>query len=235
MTIPHSLTLIIPAYNEEKNIEGTVEDILPFLLQLESYEILIFDDHSTDQTGKLCDQMAAKNSHLRVIHNTQNMGLGFNYKEGVRQARKDYVLMIPGDRDMRPQTYETLFQKMGSTDMVICYTGNIEIRPMARQLVSKTFTGMMNFLFGTKLKYFNGIVLHKRNIIQSISIETNGFAYQAEALIKLLKKGHSYEQTPQWIFERQHGSSKAFYPKNIYRVLKALIQLFFKIQIQKNY
>ena len=96
------------------------------------------------------------------------------------------------------------------------------------------YTALMNLLFGMNLRYFNGIVLHKRPVIQSVTIETDGFAYQAEALIKLIKSGHSFAQTPQWILERKFGSSKAFYPKNIVRVLKTVARLYYQIQIKKS-
>jgi hypothetical protein len=163
------------------------------------------------------------------------MGLGYNYKKGVSLAGKEYVLMVPGDRDILPKTFDLLFKKIDIKDIILAYTANLEIRPWTRQIVSKTFTALMNFLFGMHLRYFNGIVIHKRSIIQSIPIQTDGFAYQAEALIQLIRAGYTYEEVPQWIRERQYGKSKAFHPANIFRVLKTIAQLFYQIRLKKQY
>ena len=76
MTTP-SLTVVIPALNEEGNVETGVSDILTALGdRFYSYEILIFDDGSTDATGAIADRLAAQNQNIKVIHHEKNRGLG---------------------------------------------------------------------------------------------------------------------------------------------------------------
>jgi len=224
-----SLTVIIPAYNEAGNIAETLAAVVPFIEKyFQDYEILVFDDCSKDDTGKIAESVAAQNPKIKVIHNPKNMGMGYNYKAGVKMARKDYVVMVPGDNDILEKTFDPLFQAVGEKDIILAYTADMSMRPWGRVILSKTFTGLMNLLFGLRLKYFNGIVVHRTDLVRSIAIETDSFAYQAEALVKLLRKGASYLELPQYIRERRYGSSKALGLRNIARVLKTIFRLWFK-------
>ena len=228
-----SITVIVPALNEEGNLRQTVEDIVPVLeREFQDYEIFVFNDGSTDKTGTIANELAAKNPKVKPVHNAKCMGLGYNYKKGVELSTQDYVIMIPGDNEITTDSFVAMFQALGKADMVIPYTVNTEIRPWGRRALSRAYTILMNALFGLKLKYFNGTVIHKRPVIQSIRIETDSFAYQAEALIKLIKGGHTYEETGMYLKERTYGKSKALHPKNVYRVCKAIAQLFYQIHVK---
>jgi glycosyltransferase involved in cell wall biosynthesis len=230
-----SITAIVPAYNEEQNIALTIREIGPFL-ESEfngNYEILLFDDCSTDRTGPIADELARENPKVRVIHNETNRNLGYNYKKGIELATKDYIIMIPGDNEITLDSFRGMFKLLGTADIIIPHTMNSEIRPLGRRILSKTYTLLMNTLFGLKIKYFNGTVIHKRSVLQSIRIETDSFAYQAEILIKLIKKGHTYAETGMWLKPRV-GDSKALRLKNITRVLKAIWQLFTQIHFKNS-
>lgn len=229
-----SLSVVLPAYNEAGNLPGTIQEIVPLVSRnFDDYEILIFNDCSTDDTGKIADEAAKKNPKIKVIHNPQNMGLGYNYKTGVKMASKDYIIMVPGDNEITGDSYEGMFRalKQGK-DIVIPYTANMERRPFLRQIISRTYTFLINTLFGLNVKYYNGTVVHKRSIIQSIEIETDGFAYQAEALIKLIGQGRTYAEVPMYLNDRVYGESKAFNPRNVWRVFKTILQLWFRLRLK---
>ena len=177
-----SITLIIPALNEGANLAETVHEVLPSTEKwFKDYEILLFDDGSTHTTGDVADRLAKENNRIKVTHNPSPFGLGYNYKKGVKMAQKDYVLLVPGDNDILKESFEKLFEKAGQSDILLCYTDNLHIRPLGRKILSRSFTHMMNFLFGLHLRYFNGIVLHRRN--SSVYCDQNRqFRLQAEAL-----------------------------------------------------
>ncbi|MBI2915555.1 MAG: glycosyltransferase family 2 protein [Elusimicrobia bacterium] len=224
-----SITVIVPALNEESNLESAVRDILPSLKRyFQEFEVLIFDDGSSDQTGKIADQIASNIPQVKAIHNPKTMGFGYNYRKGVEMAGKDYILMIPGDNEITTESYEVMFQKVGEKDMIIPHTLNTEIRPWLRRFLSKIYTMTNNFLFRTSLLYFNGPVLHKRSLIQAIGIQTDSFAYQTELLVKMIRKGYTYTETGMWLKERK-GKSKAFRLKNVVRTIQSIVQLFFKV------
>ena len=231
-----SISVIIPAYNEAGNLPGTIADIVPLLQKhFEDYEILVFNDASLDETGKIADAAARGNPKIQAVHNPKNMGLGYNYKTGVKMACKDYVMMVPGDNEITGSSYEGMFAALkAGKDIVIPYTANAEIRAPMRQVLSKVYTGIINVLFGLRVRYFNGTVIHKSKVIQSVTIETDGFAYQAEALIKLIKRGTTYTEVPMYLKERGYGKTKAFNFRNVFRVFKTILHLFYQIRLRPS-
>ena len=230
-----TISIIIPALNEEKNIQATAEEVIAAIGDgFSRYEILIFDDGSRDRTGAIADELASKNKNISVIHNVNTLGLGRNYKRGVELAKNDYVMMIPGDNQFLKESIKRLFLSLGAAEIIVPYTLNYWIRPFSRQIISWAFTSLVNLLFGLKLKYYNGIVIHKRRIIKYVPISSNGFAYQAEILVRLIKSGYSYKEVGVDILERTHGKSSAFKPQNIYSVLKTISKLFVDTHINKK-
>lgn len=227
-----SISIVVPAYNEAQRIAGTVTTINSALgKRFSDHEILIFNDKSTDKTGEVADALSAKDDHIKVIHNPVNMGFGFNYKEGVRVACKDYVMMVPGDNEFPRKAIEEIFSQVGRADIIVPYTANLEVRPLSRQIVSKTFTGLLNFFFGLDLKYYNGTCVHKSSHIKAIPIKTHGFAYMATILVRAIKSGSSFTEIGVNIEHRSGGESKAFAIKNVISVVTALVGLFFEVQV----
>src|SRR5712691_6710476 len=98
MTFKPTISIIIPAYNEEGNISGTVHEVLKALdNRFGGYEILIVNDGSRDHTGEVANALAAENSRIKAIHNSPNMGFGYSYRRGVQAATGDYIGFFPGD------------------------------------------------------------------------------------------------------------------------------------------
>ena len=226
-----TISLIIPALNEEAGLEPTVNKVIQALGEkFIDYEILIVNDGSQDKTGEIAERLAANNYHIRVFHNPKNLGLGYNYRRGVGLATKDYIGWVPGDNDTTLASLENIFGAVGQEDIVVVYIKS-DIRGWIRQSVSKSFCTLLNLLFGLKLKYFNGPCVHKREILQRTKMTTNGFAFMAETLIRLIKAGHGYTEVGLDGQMRQGGKSKAFLFKNWIRVLTVIFRLFMEIQI----
>lgn len=228
-----SISIIVPAYNEEQNIAGAISAIKAAVAgRFSEYEILIIDDASSDKTNLIADRFAKEDSNIKVVHNLVNMGFGYNYRTGVRLATKDYIALIPGDNEILEDSIKDIFSCVGKADMVLPYHTNSEVRSFLRRGLSGGFTVVLNFLFGNRLKYYNGPVVHKKDIVTKVPMSTNGFAYQAEIITRLLKAGHSYIEVGMQIRSRQHGHSKALYPKNILSVLKTVARLYRELNLK---
>ncbi len=231
-----SISVIIPAFNEEGNLENAVKDVVSAAeaAEVENYEILIFNDFSADKTGEVADGLAKENQHIKVIHNPKNMGLGYNYRKGIELAKNEYVIMVPGDNEVEGKSIGNLFAQVGKADIVISYTANPEIRPKTRQIISRSFVGLMNFLFGLKLRYYNGISLIRKDLLQKVEMTTFGFAYMAEILTKLIKAGHSFVEVPMYIRLRAYGKVSVFRLKSIIGVLRAIFSLFLRVHFKER-
>lgn len=96
-------SVIVPVYNVERYLEKCVNSILA---QTEpDFELLLIDDGSTDESGKLCDILAQKDSRIRVIHQ-ENQGLGGARNTGIEAAQGEWLLFVDSDDWILPQTLE---------------------------------------------------------------------------------------------------------------------------------
>ncbi|SRR4030043_138516 len=230
-----SITIMVPAYNEEKNLEKAVAKYNRVARQFfKDYEILIFDDGSADKTGVIADRIASKNQRVRVTHNKKKMGLGYNYRTGFRLAKKNYYIGLSGEGDALEESVKNIFKNTGKADLILSYINNPEERAWSRRFLSRAFTIILNVLFGLDVKYYNGYVLHKTRILRKVKMSTNSFAYQAEILIRLLKskKKYSYIQVP-YKTAKTIGSSM-FRLKNLIGMVKTVLKVFFDIYFKKE-
>ncbi|MFQ5735246.1 MAG: glycosyltransferase family 2 protein [Thermodesulfobacteriota bacterium] len=230
-----SISIIVPCLNEEGNLRGTVaciKEALEATGRFSSHEILIFDDCSTDGTGRLADEISKEERGVKVIHNPKNMGFGYNYSEGVRLATKDYIIMVPGDNEIPAGAISTVFALTGTADCVIPYTANTSVRPPSRRAISWLFVTLMNAAFGLRLRYYNGTCVIKSSLLKKVPLKTWGFAYMAAILVRLIRSGASYTETGVNIRSRDSGKTKAFTVKNIFSVVSALATLFWEVRIR---
>ena len=231
-----SVSVVIPAYNEEKNLASTVSFLLERLLknEISDFEILIFDDNSTDTTGKIADELAKEHSQIKVIHNPKNMNLGYNITKGFELATKEYAGFIPGDNETEPETLDNIFQALGASDIIIPFIQNPEARPWGRRFLSRTYVIIINTAFGLNMKYYNGMCYFKTEMVKRVPVSTYGFAYMTEILVKLLKSGANFMEVPMINRVRERGATKAFRIKNIISVFKTFARLFYEVQILRR-
>ncbi len=198
------------------------------------YELLLFDDGSTDHTGAIMEQLAAADPrHVQVIHNATPRNLGGVYKQGIELARMEYLVMVPGDNENPGAAMQAPFDAIGRADIVLPYPVNSAVRGLVRHLVSRVYVGLLNHLFGLHIRYYNGTVIHRTANLKGLSIKTSSFAYQAEILVKLLCVGKSFVEVPIEIEPPMVGRrSRAFRWKNIVEVGRTLSTLFVDIRVR---
>ncbi|MBU4332512.1 bifunctional glycosyltransferase family 2/GtrA family protein [Patescibacteria group bacterium] len=235
MTKEKSITFIVPAYNEEKNLAATINAIygITHKTNIDNFEILIINDNSTDKTKEIADNLAKKHKHIKAFHNETNKGLGYNFKKGVQLSQKNYITTVPGDNEVVPSTICDLINAIGKADLIIPYHGNMQDRPLLRRIFSRTFTLGINLLFFLRLRYYNDPVIHKAEVIKKYTIHTNSFAHQVEAIVKSKKDGYSHYHVPMKLQETGRRSS-AFKPKRVISLLKDIAHLAWEIHIEKT-
>ena len=101
-------------------------------------------------------------------------------------------------------------------------------RPWLRTAISKTFTLLVNLITWRGLTYYNGLQIHRAPILKRLRIESHGYGFQAEVLVKALRLAPSFVEVPMDLIEREKGESKAFRVKNfvdVWRTLRLLMAL----------
>jgi glycosyltransferase involved in cell wall biosynthesis len=222
-----TLSIVIPAYCEAGNILGTLEAVARAVQSLGlSHELLVVDDGSTDGTGALVEDARVRFPGVRLLVNERNMGFGWTYRRGVQAASGSHIVMVHGDNAWGADTLRDLFQHVGDADVVIGYTKDMRSsRTLTRTIISKAFTGAVNLVTGRRLRYYNGLQVHRAEILKALDIQSAGFGFQAEVLVKALGLTHSYIEVPMQLREREVGESKAFRWKNVVDVAATLGRL----------
>lgn len=219
-----SLSVVVPAYCESGNIVGTLESVVAAFAGLAlDHEILVIDDGSTDGTSAAVEANRARFPAVRLLVNERNMGFGWTYRRGVQAASQSYIVMVHGDNAWGAATLRDLFSRVGEADIIIGYTRDMwRSRTLTRTLISKTFTVLVNLLTGRRLKYYNGLQIHRAEVLKSLEVESTGYGFQAEVLVKALRVARSYVEVPMDLREREVGDSKAFRLKNVVDVVATL-------------
>jgi glycosyltransferase involved in cell wall biosynthesis len=223
-----SLSIVIPAYCESENILDTLDNVTRALEGLAiPHEILVIDDGSTDGTAGLVESQRLRFPNVRLLVNERNMGFGWSYRRGVEAASLAHIVMVHGDNAWGHQTLREFFSHVGEADIIIGYTrGMSRSRTWTRTAISKTFTALVNLITRHRLRYFNGLQIHQAAVLKSLRIESSGYGFQAEVLVKALRLTKTYREVPMDLIERTQGASKAFTVKNVVDVVRTLRLLY---------
>lgn len=230
-----SLTVIVPALNEEENLRLSVDAILKDLGAVaEPLEVLIFDDASTDRTGAIADELAAQDSRVRAFHNPSRLNIGNIYKAGLRMARGEYVVLIPGDNEISPREVARGLRHLGEAGLVVFHVTNVRVRPWGRRALSGLYVWTVNTLFNTRFRYTNGANIFRMSVVRDLPIHTDGFSYQTEAVVKAVRSGADFVEVGFELKVREFGTSKAITWKNFTSVARALSRLWWEIHLTQR-
>lgn len=222
------VTFFVPCCNEAANVAGTL-DLIRWVGQKEqvSYEAIVVDDGSSDGTSdvvrKYCEAHGPLPIHL--CRNTGNRGVGYSYLLWAGKARGRYYLLVNGDNDIPREDIAAVVACRGKADIIVPYVENQKERALFRQIVSDLFTGLVSFLSGHRLRYYNGIVLHRTENVVRFRSGVTGFGYQAELVCRALNTGSSYLEMPFRTLAKQRNRSSVFRVSNILSVLGSLYRI----------
>lgn len=204
---PKSLSVFFPAYNEEGNIENIVDKTVRILNGYSfPWEIIVIDDGSTDQTGRIADQLARRNPRISVIHQ-KNGGYGMALRAGFARGKYSWIAYMDSDGQFNFSEIEKFFQILSTADAFWGYRPNRK-DPLFRLITSKLWTMSLIIFFGLKLKDVNcGFKMIKKGVVKKLSPlkSVRGGMINAEIAIKLQEKGYRIIQVPLSHFPRTHG------------------------------
>jgi glycosyltransferase involved in cell wall biosynthesis len=228
-----SISVIVPALNEEAGLAEAVQTMLAVVrTSFARYEILIFDDGSTDRTGEIADRLAVDHPHVRVYHHRRPLGLGGVIRRGWELASMRYAIWVDGQGVTTPEALRAIFEQRDRADVVVPYASNQRDRSVGRQMIAHAFRGAMNTLFRLDLRQYTHLVLCETALARSLRLRSRSHALQAEAVVKMLKSGASYVQVGvEDRFDIQGRKSKAFRLSNITGVAAAVLWTFWDVSV----
>lgn len=222
-SLSNSLTVIVPCYNEENNIRDAMKNLWVALEGIvHDFEILLINDASTDRTGEILEEIKPNYPKTKVIHLKKNRGMGYVFFYGLAQGTKNYITVFVGDNEIDPKSFRNLLCQIGKADIITAFHSNPEVRPFHRRCFSKLFTILVQLATRTRLRYYNGPAIHRREDIMKLAMQNDGFGFLAEITTALLQQGKNCLEFPILFKPRQYGLSQALQWKSIRSVLNTL-------------
>ena len=211
-------SLVVPAHNEEGNIQKLVDEITKEFHGADfSYEIIIVDDNSTDKTGVIADKIAKSNPKVRVIHRKPPGGFGRAVKDGLKAAKGETITLVMGDLSDDPKDIIKLIKKAREGYDVIYGSrfvegGSIEDYPIIKLICNRMFNHIIRLIFNMRHKDItNAFKLYRKELIDEIgvdNIKSEHFDITVEIPVKAHKlKAKSVEVPVRW-HGRKSGVSK---------------------------
>lgn len=235
MNQPVSLSIVIPVYNEEKNIHKVVLDHLKTVNDckhlLKDWEIVCLDDASTDQSHEILQQLAQANN-IRIIRHERNQGIYQSFDDLFKAAKGDYIYATGGDDQWPSENLTTLLTSLlsNNNDLVIGVRENRnEIYSLWRKILSCTFNLIPQLFYKTKTMDANGIKLGRREIF-NLPLHSKSFFGEIERIIEAKKRGYSIGFSPIKFLSRTKGKAKGARWKNIWATLRDLFKYMFIYQ-----
>lgn len=224
-----SVSLVIPMFNEELNIEHAVATARQALLRhADDYEIIIVDDASTDSSPAIVARLAAEDPNVRVIRHERNRKLGGSLKTGFAAARKELVFYMDADLPFDPEVLGQAMRAMWITgaDVIAGYRLDRTIEGMRRTIYSYVYNALIGVLFGWPHRDINfSFKLMKREVLETIELKSEGSLIDAELIVKAKNHGFTIQQIGLDYFPRVRGVSHLSSPKVIFKILRELIAL----------
>ena len=182
-------SIIVPAYNEEANIEGVVKEALKALEELGlSHEVLVGNDGSTDGTRAILDELAAGCPRVRVFHSTTNKGVARTCLALYRQTLGDVVAFFPGDGQVRPGQIANLLKGKDLFDVVVGFRRDRQ-DPLHRRLNAWLWNGATRLLFGLPVRDVDSVKLFPGDFIRSVPVQSESPFMETEILIRARGSG----------------------------------------------
>lgn len=214
------LSVVIPAYNEERSIETVVRGVEDELLATgHSFEILVVDDASTDMTAQQAEATSAS-----VLRHKQNKGYGRSIKDGIREAQFDYIAIIDADGQHNPRDLVRLLEYAEEFDMVI---------GARRNYASSWWRWPGKWVLRTLCQYLakadipdvnSGLRIFKKHVIQQyMHLCSNKFSFTTSSTLAFLADERDIAYIPIEAAKREQGRS-AVTVKTGFRTLLLVLQ-----------
>lgn len=209
---PIELSIIVPCYNEAENVIELAERAQAmFAAHGVAGEVVFVDDCSTDHTGALIDELAARHSFVRGVHHRQNKGMPGGWQSGVEAARGRCVAIMDGDLQYLPEDVYRLYRQLrySNADIVQGWRSHIGRPRDFRYAMSRVLHYLLRLLFGLRLHDIkSGFLVCDRAIFAHMLRRRFSYAYfQTFIVISAHHKGYKIEEIESLFEERKLGES----------------------------
>ena len=222
----YSVSVIMPALNEENNISDAVNAVLESFDFFNIHgEVIVVSDGSTDFTEKIVGNIMKNNTQVRLLKHFTTLGIGASFWDGVDSSQGDIIVMLPGDNENDPKEIFRYYKLLDHVDIVIPFIFNRHKRPFFRNFLSFVYRFIINTTFLVNFNYTNGTILYRKSILKDLAYRSKSFFFQTDILVRSVKKGYIFAEVPYKVGERGGGRSKAITFPSLIQVMKGYLRL----------
>ena len=222
---PEGLSIVLPAFNEEGNISKVAESALEIAKSVaKSYEVIVVDDGSEDQTRNICQEIGLKNGHLKILHNEKNKGYGAALRRGFLSSQYNLVFYTDSDNQFDLKELPNLLHSIDSYDIVAGFRIDRNDPPL-RLFVSGVYNLLIKVIFRVKIRDVNcAFKLFRRDLFDILTIESTDFFVDTEIIVKANRLGYTIKQIGVRHYPRLSGSSTV-HASDIPKTLKRMFHI----------
>ena len=189
-----TVSVLIPAYNEEESITGTVEAIRQYAGMVKALEIIVINDGSRDRTGEI-----ARTLPVTLIEHETNTGYGSGLKDGLRQAQYEFILIADADGTYPLEDIPRLLAEAPNYAMVVgARTGAIVKVPPLRKPGKWLITRLAEYLSQRKIPDLNsGFRVFRKDVaLRFLTLYPDGFSFTTTITLAMLTNHYKVKFIP---------------------------------------
>ena len=201
------ISVVIPAFNEEENIEKQIFDINAFLSKnFSKYEIVVVNNGSRDRTKSLIQRLIKSNKKIKLVNLLVNRGYGEGLRAGFKQAKNSLVFYTDSDNQFNIKELKQLLPYMNKYDIACGYRKNRQ-DPKMRIFIAAVYNLLINLLFQVHVRDIDcSFKIYKKKVFDAIRLHSDTGLIDAEILVKAKKAGFTIApQIPVTHFPRTLG------------------------------
>jgi glycosyltransferase involved in cell wall biosynthesis len=223
-----SLSVVIPAYNEEAYIERCVTTLEQVLRQITTdYEVIVVDDGSRDRTAAILDELGRSRPQLIIVRHERNRGLGAGLRSGFSRCTKRVTFYSDADLpfDFVELARALRVMDFKSADVVTGFRHDRTNEGFKRILYSFTYNWVIRLLFGLRIKDVNfSFKLIRTDRLHAMDLRSEGSFIDAEMMIYADRLGLFICQIGVDYFKRRHGHSNLSSVGTIVKIVREMLR-----------
>jgi glycosyltransferase involved in cell wall biosynthesis len=228
-----SLSIVLPAYNEEANVESAVEQVSAVAQGLGmDYEIILVNDGSTDRTGEIARELADRIPNFHLVEHYPNRGYGGSLKAGFAAATKDLIAFVPADNQFDFREIHRFLEFIGDAAIVSGYRADRQDH-FIRRLNALGWNMVVRLLFGYLCRDIDcGFKLFRREVLERVTLTSDGAMIDTELLAGARARGFRVAEVSVTHLPRVGGEATGANPAVVLKAFRDLAR--FRLRLSRE-
>ena len=228
------LSVVMFAWNEEENVGPVMREALDYLRErCETYQLILVDDGSTDDTRARALALAAEDPAVLVRSHDRNRGIGAALQTGFAAATGEWVTILPADGQVAPEQIDRFLEVCDGVDLVICHYPDRfrEADSFGRKVLSRGLRALTYVATGVPHR-LDGAYLIRRDVLHRLRMRSETFFLNLELPIRAIRSGAVVAETTLHVRPRRAGTSKVLAWRRVARVTGELARLGLELRLR---